>query len=52
MEQAEKELREMCSVKAAAEDSKSRSPRIDLAQLLELDAASRIIIDDNRSHWR
>ena len=46
LEQAEKELREICSKKAAAEDSKDRSPRIDLAQLLEPDAASRIIVDD------
>ena len=46
VDQAEKELKEMCSMKAAAEDSKDRTPRIDLAQLLEPDAASRIIIDD------
>ena len=46
VDQAEKELNELCSMRAAAEDSKDRTPRIDLAQLLEPDAASRIIIDD------
>ena len=46
VDQAEKELNELCAMKAAAEDSKDRTPRIDLAQLLEPDAASRIIIDD------
>ena len=46
LDQAEIELRDICSKKAAAEGCKDRSPRIDLAQLLEPDAANRIILDD------
>ena len=46
LEQAEEELRNVCTKRAAAEDCKDRSPRTDLAQLLEPDAASRIILDD------
>ena len=46
LDQAEKELQVMCSMKAATENTEDRSPRIVLAQLLEPDAASRIILDD------
>ena len=46
LETAEQALAASCAKGVAHTDSKDRASRIDLAQLLEPDAASRVILDD------
>ena len=46
LEMAEQQLNASCAKGVAHTDSKDRASRSDLAQLLEPDAASRVILDD------
>ena len=46
LEMAEQELNASCAQAVAHTDSKDQASRIDVAQLLEPDAASRVVLDD------